>query len=57
MTRAVLVVESEPSNPADEDEYNRWYQLKAQAGDGRLEISDALGRDPRPVVRLYELIE
>ena len=110
MPKAILVVQSQPSDPSREDEYNEWYdnthlaevcavpgftgatrykiagdltpdgvvpadrsrpaylavytmesddldgvlqELGAQAGDGRMQMSDALSMDPLPTTTLY----
>ena len=106
MPKAILIVQSGPSDPAREDEYNKWYdtthvpevcavpgftgaqrfalvengiapndpalppyvaiyeidaddpqasiqEMIARVGDGRINMSDAIGMDPIPTTWLY----
>lgn len=72
MAKGIMVVQSEPVDPAHEDEFNDWYdnthipEITAVPGfvsarryqaHGQTHGTDALRLDPPPVVTFYQLRE
>jgi hypothetical protein len=64
--KGIMLVQSGPSDPAREDEYNDWYanthipqirELRARSTSGEIERSDVLQMDPPPVTAVYQLLD